>query len=629
MPDIVPISQGLLDSIRARMTKKAEDKAALREKLKAARAAKAASKSTAAPPLGSQFQQSLGSQCTEAVEPAVEPSETTVEPLKARFDELPASEPFKLNRPKYRAHDIDTPADLFLAHRPDMQIYRWQAEELFRLAGYVDLKPDGVKKRATDKIPLYYNLVAANGSGKDQVVICSFAVWFAMTKIRSRCVITSSSHEQLKDQTFKYIKNLCEIINHSYQRKVFEIVEFLITCNDTGSEIKCFVTDDPGKAEGRHPFDDPGAEMAVIINEAKSITDEMFTAFSRFTGYNYWLEISSPGTDSGHFFKRCTMAKHKYPDALVLGEYYWRRITAYDCPHLLGKHIEHLEAERGRDSLIFRSQVLAEFTSIDSSAYIPSGLFENYPKLVPNNFGLPNRAGIDLSLGGDETTGYFFINGRLILRAVKFRNEALLHNQIISWLKEFNILPENANVDDGGLGRPIIQRVQNAGFAINPIRNEARSNSPQFFRNRGVENWNRIKRMLEDKVLPVIEDDLTRLQLCTRGYEVIGIVTKLESKADMRARGVSSPDRADALALVFDGLPLSLFKSETSIALDSTERFQELVRAQSKRSLSKEEQMEFSALWSNLTKRSAQDTLNASEPREESKGYFHNELMNG
>jgi hypothetical protein len=580
MPKAVPISQALLDSIRLRMAKAADVKEAKR------------------------------------LEKPKKPEASAV----AQAD-IPQP------RPKYRAHEIDTPADLLLAHRPDLKIYKWQAEELFRLAGYVDLtKLDEPRRKATDKIPLYYNLVAANGSGKDQVVICAFAVWFAMSKVRSRCVITSSSYEQLKDQTFKYIKNLCEIINHTYQRKVFDIVEFLVICNDTGSEIKCFVTDDPGKAEGRHPFDEPGAEMAVIINEAKSITDEMFVAFSRFTGYNYWIEISSPGKDNGHFFKRCTKAKHRYPSALVLGEYYWRRITAFDCPHLLGKHIDHLKEEHGETSLIYRSQVLAEFTSIDSSAYIPSGLFENYPRLAPNNFGLPNRAGIDLSLGGDETVGYFLINGKLHLRIVKLRNESLLHNQIISWLKEFNVLPENANVDDGGLGRPIIQRVQNAGYAVNPIRNEARSNAPQFYKNRGVENWNRIKRLVEDKVMPVIEDDLTRLQLCTRGYEVTGIVTKLETKADMRARGVASPDRADALALLFDGLPLATFKGISVVSLDNNGRFQELVQAQTKRPLTALEIVEFSALWSNLTKRTARDTLNSSEPRDESKGYFHDAL---
>ena len=528
------------------------------------------------------------------------------------------------SKKRYIAHQIDTPADLLLAHRPDLKLYKWQAETLFQLAGYTDLNDlDLPKTRPTDKTPLYYNLVAANGSGKDQVVISAFAVWFCLSKVRSRCVITSSSYEQLKDQTYKYIKNICEEINVSYGRKVFEIVEFLITCNDTGSEIKCFVTDDPGKAEGRHPFDEPGAEMAVIINEAKSITDEMFQAFSRFTGYNYWLEISSPGKNSGHFFKRCTRSKYTFPDKLHIGEFYWRRVTAFDCPHLLGKHIEHLKDEHGEQSLIYRSQVLAEFTSLDEAAFIPSTLFENYPANPPRTFGLPNRAGIDLSLGGDETVAYFFVNGKLHLRTTKIRNEAILHNQIISWIKEFNLTSSEVRIDDGGLGRPIVQRVQNAGYDVVPVRNEARSSNPNFFKNRGVENWNRLKRALEDRVFPVIHDDLTRQQLCTRGFSVKGIVTLLEPKPEMRSRGLSSPDRADALALCFDGVPLAAFKEETLHSTEPESRFYELIDRNKKGLLTGDEAKELTLLWGQMTHRPAQETLNSPEPREEMRGQYH------
>ena len=541
---------------------------------------------------------------------------------KVSLEELKPEPPSSKKR--YIAHQIDTPADLLLAHRPDLKLYKWQAETLFQLAGYTDLNDlDLPKTRPTDKTPLYYNLVAANGSGKDQVVISAFAVWFCLSKVRSRCVITSSSYEQLKDQTYKYIKNICEEINVSYGRKVFEIVEFLITCNDTGSEIKCFVTDDPGKAEGRHPFDEAGAEMAVIINEAKSITDEMFQAFSRFTGYNYWLEISSPGKNSGHFFKRCTRAKKSFPDKLEIGEFYWRRVTAFDCPHLLGKHIEHLKDEHGEQSLIYRSQVLAEFTSLDEAAFISSTLFENYPNIPPRTFGLPNRAGIDLSLGGDETVAYFFINGKLHLRTTKLRNEATLHNQIISWIKEFNVTPSEVRIDDGGLGRPIVQRVQNAGYDVVPIRNEARSTNPNFFKNRGVENWNRIKRALEDRLFPVIHDDLTRQQLCTRGFSVKGIVTLLEPKAEMRSRGLTSPDRADALVLCFDSVPLPAFKEEILHSTEPESRFLELIDRNKKGLLTGDEAKELTLLWGQMTHRPAQETLNSAEPRNDLRGQYH------
>ncbi len=173
------------------------------------------------------------------------------------------------------------------------------------------------------------------------------------------------------------------------------------------------------------------------------------------------------GTECILFFDEA----HELPKKLV---------TAFDCPHLLGKHIEHLKDEHGEQSLIYRSQVLAEFTSLDEAAFISSTLFENYPNIPPRTFGLPNRAGIDLSLGGDETVAYFFVNGKLHLRTTKLRNEATLHNQIISWIKEFNVTPSEVRIDDGGLGRPIVQRVQNAGYDVVPVRTKFSSARSMF-----------------------------------------------------------------------------------------------------------------------------------------------------
>ena len=542
----------------------------------------------------------------------------------------PKHEVLKKDEVKWQAHNIETPLDLLLAHRIDKTPYRWQAETLFQLAGFDPTDLNKPRSKPTDKCPFYYSLVAANGSGKDQIVIASFATWFAMTKIRSRCIITSSSYEQLKDQTFKYIKTLCEDINIFHGRKVFEIVEFFIICNDTGSEIKCFVTDDPGKAEGRHPFDDyPNAEMAVIVNEAKSITDELFQAFSRFTGYNYWLEISSPGPTSGHFYKRFTICEHSWPAPFVLGEFYGRKISAFECDHLKGRHIDNLKKEYGENSLLYRSQVLAEFTTIDEASFISSVMFENYPILPAKSFGLANRGGIDLSLGGDEMVGYFFVNGKLHMRAARHKRESLVKTQVISWLKEFNIAPNELRVDDGGLGRPILQSIQDQGYDIIPIRNESRASNPNFFRNRGVENWARIKRALEDKVFPNISDEKTIKQLSMRGYSVTGIVTKLESKKEMKSRGLDSPDRADALALCFDGVPFGAFKDAATIENgEPLGRFDELLSFGKSRLLTKSENAELSVLFSYASeaRRPAQHSLTGIEPTKQNRGLFHEHI---
>jgi hypothetical protein len=567
-----------------------------------------------------------------AKKPASQPVVAT--PIPPAASQPPAPKTENLTTPEQRrkwfAHAIKTPAHLLAAHRPKTRPYKWQAETLYQLAGYDLADLAKAPFQPTDKIPLYYNLVAANGSGKDQIVIAAFATWFAMSKIRSRCIITSSSYEQLKDQTFKYIKTLCEEINEFHGRKVFEIVEFHITCNDSGSEIKCFVTDDPGKAEGRHPFEDwPGAEMAVIVNEAKSISDEMFQAFSRFTGYNYWLEISSPGTTAGHFYKRCGMAEHVWPAPIKYGEFYWRRITAYDCDHLLGKHIENLKKEYGETSLIFRSQVLAEFTSLDEAAFISSLLFENYPKLPQRTFGLPTKAGLDLALGGDKTVLYVFRNGKFYRRQSKARKEGALVAQVVSWIKEFNLEPENVNADDGGIGKPILDRLEEMGYVLRRVRNESRAQNPNFFKNRGAENWARLKRMIEDRVMPNIEYEDTITQLTSRGFSVSGIVTKLETKAEMRARGFSSPDDADALALLFDGIPFGTFKSATQTAVaEPGARYREILEIMKSRPLDQVEQLEFMNLFSLVAanRPAARETLDQGSPQQTCRYESHNYL---
>ena len=168
-----------------------------------------------------------------------------------------------------------------------------------------------------------------------------------------------------------------------------------------------------------------------------------------------------------------------------------------------------------------------------------------------------------------------------------------------------------------------MQRVQNAGYDVVPVRNEARSSNPHFYKNRGVENWNRIKRALEDRAFPLVNDDLTRQQLCTRGFSVKGIVTLLEPKAEMRSSGLSSPDRADALALCFDGVPLGAFKEETLHTTEPESRFQELLDRNKKGSLTHDEAKELTLLWGQMTHRPAQETLNSPEPREELRGQYH------
>ena len=135
--------------------------------------------------------------------------------------------------------------------------------------------------------PLKFHLVAANGSGKDSMVIAGYAVWQAMTQVRSRCIVTSKSVSQIRGQTEPNIRMLCEQINKKFEptgQKIFLLRKGHYFCFNTGAEILAYVTDEEQRAEGFHPWPDaPGSKLSIIINEAKSVEDEIARAFARCT----------------------------------------------------------------------------------------------------------------------------------------------------------------------------------------------------------------------------------------------------------------------------------------------------------------------------------------------------------
>lgn len=85
-----------------------------------------------------------------------------------------------------------------------MSLHPWQQEVLFQYA-----RKDLDYTKQVNRM----NLVAANGSGKSQMVVAPAAAWTAMAYDQSRTVITSSSGKQLDGQTGRAIRHVCEQVN--------------------------------------------------------------------------------------------------------------------------------------------------------------------------------------------------------------------------------------------------------------------------------------------------------------------------------------------------------------------------------------------------------------------------------
>src|SRR3990167_10321996 len=320
--------------------------------------------------------------------------------------------------------------------------------------------------------PLRFYLRAANGSGKDAYVLAAHAVWFCGCKIRSRWVCTSSSYRQISTQTEPYIKQLCQEINDFYEGEVFIIRKQHIVCTLTGSEILLYVSDDPDNIEGYHPFPDyPQAELAVVINEAKSIQDSVFHALRRCTGFSIWLEVSSPGKAFGHFYEKVTTARD-WEEGYKVGCGFTRKVTAYDCSHVCVSEIE--EARLDLPPWLFASIYLAEFSSVDEEVLIPIELLTKVMKqqIQKVSFG-ELRAGFDFAAGGDENGAYLidgnYIKDKLFFKEIDTTVSAhRFYSKIMQW-KQQGLKEKNCFGDDGGVGRGILDQIAEKDWRINRV----------------------------------------------------------------------------------------------------------------------------------------------------------------
>lgn len=449
---------------------------------------------------------------------------------------------------------IDNPVILLSLLMPEVTLHKWQFEVLMQSAGY--LIPG--RYAPSDKVTIDHHnqfhlvLPAGNGSGKDAIIIAGFAVWFALIGARNRVIITTSSHEQLKFQTEPGIRELCLRANKKLSTRIFRSTQFHHAALELGSEIKAFVTDEPGNAEGYHAWS--GGKLAKIVNEAKSVPDIIFDATERWTGVSHFLEVSSPGRKMGHMYnqlKDCVM----YPAPVELNRPYYRKVTQFECPHISPASIQRKIHKYGENSPLVRSSVFAEFSDYNEPVVIPYALIELLQsKTIPHR-GADIGIGLDLAAGGDET-GAFVRKGNKVVHHFFFRNadtelEAdLIDKQLSPWKHT----DYTFRSDDGGIGRGINDKLTRLGWRIQRRNNQSPAFNKREFLNLGAEMWFRVRRLIERQaiILPMI--DLLLEQLTSRrfrGYDTTQGRFALQSKPEARAEGLPSPDRADAFVLCF------------------------------------------------------------------------------
>jgi len=175
----------------------------------------------------------------------------------------------------------------------------------------------------------------------------------------------------------------------------------------------------------------------------------------------------------------------------------------------------------------------------------------------------PLVIGVDPASGGGDRFAVAYRRG-LKCEKVIFRNK-LTHEEAVAWLRDIidRDKPARMNIDAGNIGSSVISSLRSLGpqyveivrgvnFGGTSEWRHARPKMPGPY-NRRAEMWMRMRDWLQlPEGVSIPDESALQSDLCAPKQKprVDGFFL-LESKEEMKKRGVRSPDLADALALTF------------------------------------------------------------------------------
>ncbi len=378
------------------------------------------------------------------------------------------------------------------------------------------------------------SLVAANGSGKTAAVIAPAILWWLVNFPKGRVPVTSGSWRQVLLQLWPAMERYRGL--SIFDGWVWNQAEIR---TPEGGWASGFSTDNPGRAEGYHATED--SPVLYVLDEAKTIPDGIKNAVDRCTCSRI-LAASSPGAPFGWFFRtHHDEASH------------WFRVkaTSAECAHLDPKK-RALDLEvYGAEHPIFRSMHLAEFAEdVDRLIVSPDQLREALDDQPPEDPEGTTSAFCDFAAGRDENV--LAIRRGNSARIVK----SWVEKDTVQAVREFKRLFESEGLspaqiwgDADGLGTVMIDALAEHGWRINRFHGGKPSREPNEYANLIAEVWHvGVREILRGRVNLGDLDPVTFRQLTHRKTEwnETGKL-RVQSKDSMRADGVKSPDRADAL----------------------------------------------------------------------------------
>ncbi len=426
---------------------------------------------------------------------------------------------------------------------------------------------------------------SANGVGKTYLA-ADLALWFLYCYQPSVVLTTAPTRRQVRHLLWEEIRRRFRGARESLPG---ELLQERLSVGP-GWYALGLATDEPVRFQGFH-----AENLLILFDEASGIADEIWEAAEGIAvgKNNRIVAIGNPMTTSGRFYR------------IFQSEPLWRRhtISALDHPNVTGRgapipgavtaevveervlewceEIPPGEAGADADLLVwrgrryrpnnaFRVRVLGEFPDSGEDTLIPLRWIEaaaaRWREEYRSGAGLTGvrHAAADVARFGGDWTVIGLRIGSVVTRLEAIQGCDLMEvaGRVARLAQEER--PERIAIDGIGIGAGVADRLQELRIAgVEAVNVSLPACDRERFANRRAElYWGLRERFRTgDITIPPDEALCSQLAQIRYAYTSRGQI-QMASKEAMRRRGGGSPDRADMLALLFDGAAGEGFSGE-------------------------------------------------------------------
>ena len=385
-------------------------------------------------------------------------------------------------------------------------------------------------------------------------------LWIMSTRPMANGVVTANTAEQLNSKTWSELKKWLDM------SKVKDAFHYSIGRGNMSlrhkqypQRWKCIAQasreENSQAFAGLHAAD---STPFYVFDEASEIPDKIFEVrdWGVTDGEAMVFDFGNPTRNTGRFYENMAgRFSSRYVKTFVDS-----REVAITNKELIAQRVEDF----GEDSDYIKVRVRGMFPDKGFQQFMDSHEVDMASRRdLVEDMDAPLVIGVDVARFGDDKTVIYPRMGKnartLPIIELSGMDTVQTTGRVVELIREFESLGKRVSglfVDGNGLGGGVVDQLRHLGYQATEVLAQHRCIHPERYRYKSDEDWGTLREAIRNGLcLPVRSTPLGQqlfTELTGREYDfTLKGQIALESKRDLKERGMDSPNLADALSLTY------------------------------------------------------------------------------